>query len=334
MLRVLLGVVAAITFFSQATAQHNITAEEARATLMDLAGKLEAGYMDPDIGAAYAAMLRENLGAGAYENLADAKEFAAAVTEDIQAVNSDAHLTLNFAPPREGDAPGAPPPPPSMDAYGETKWINDDVAYSEWLIFLGMPDALDHARKIMTEYQGAKALIIDLRKLPGGGLAELDILASYIFEAPTHLVTMNIREGMGGGMASMFDGLPSMKRQPTTDGIMSWQHWTLSSDDKLGWDDTPVYILTSGKTASAGEHFTLAFKTTGRGTVVGETTAGAGHFGGPARIGKRFTAFIPVGETIDPKTGQGWEGAGIEPDVKIAADDALEKALELIATPL
>lgn len=89
-----------------------------------------------------------------------------------------------------------------------------------------------------------------------------------------------------------------------------------------------MYYLTSSKTASAAEHLALALKRTGRATLVGETTAGAGHYGRPIAVG-RFSVFIPFGRTYDPDTGIGWEGTGVAPDVATPAERALEVALAL-----
>jgi C-terminal processing protease CtpA/Prc len=90
-----------------------------------------------------------------------------------------------------------------------------------------------------------------------------------------------------------------------------------------------VFVLTSGFSASAAEHFVLALKHTGRATIVGRTTYGANHFGGDQDLGGGFTAFIPVGRAYDPKTGKDWEGVGITPDIDVAPEEALIKALTL-----
>ena len=75
------------------------------------------------------------------------------------------------------------------------------------------------------------------------------------------------------------------------------------------------------------EHFALAMKRTGRATLIGEATAGAGHFGGMLPLNDNFAAFIPVGRTFDPDTGEGWEGRGVSPDVEVPVADALVEAL-------
>ena len=46
-------------------------------------------------------------------------------------------------------------------------------------------------------------------------------------------------------------------------------------------------------------------------------------------FGKGYAAFIPVGRTFDPDTGQSWEGTGVAPDVAVPSDKALDEALRL-----
>src|SRR3569833_1145949 len=89
-----------------------------------------------------------------------------------------------------------------------------------------------------------------------------------------------------------------------------------------------VYLLVSNKTASAGEHFALALKSTGRATLIGEATAGANHFGGGQEINDHFAVWMPIGRTYDIKTGKDWEGAGIAPDIEADPKQALVLALE------
>ena len=43
--------------------------------------------------------------------------------------------------------------------------------------------------------------------------------------------------------------------------------------------------------------------------------------------------FIPYGDTVDPKTGKGWEASGVTPDIAIPAKDALDYVLEKLGAP-
>jgi C-terminal processing protease CtpA/Prc len=94
-----------------------------------------------------------------------------------------------------------------------------------------------------------------------------------------------------------------------------------------------VYLLVSNRTASAGEHFSLAMKSTGRATLIGEPTAGANHFGGGRSLNEHFAVWMPVGRTYDIKTGRDWEGGGVAPDIAVDPTQALVVALEKAGVP-
>ena len=91
--------------------------------------------------------------------------------------------------------------------------------------------------------------------------------------------------------------------------------------------DVPVFVLTSGRTFSAAEEFTYNLKNMKRATIVGETTGGGAHpVNGYQVKGYPVSMSLPFGRAINPITGTNWEGAGIEPDVKAPAPEALEVA--------
>jgi hypothetical protein len=60
--------------------------------------------------------------------------------------------------------------------------------------------------------------------------------------------------------------------------------------------------------------------------VVGERTAGAGHNNAFIDIGHGFVASISYTRVMDPRTGREWERVGIQPDVAVAPDSALDVA--------
>jgi C-terminal processing protease CtpA/Prc len=87
-----------------------------------------------------------------------------------------------------------------------------------------------------------------------------------------------------------------------------------------------VYVLTSGRTFSGAEEFTYNLKNLKRGIIVGETTGGGANPGRGVRLSKHFGAFIPTGRAVSPVTKTNWEGTGVEPDVKVPAEQALRTA--------
>ena len=47
---------------------------------------------------------------------------------------------------------------------------------------------------------------------------------------------------------------------------------------------------------------------------------------GLQRLSPLFTAFIPTGESRNPITKTNWENVGVQPDVRVPADNALAEA--------
>ncbi len=56
-------------------------------------------------------------------------------------------------------------------------------------------------------------------------------------------------------------------------------------------------------------------------------TGGGAHPGDTHVFGGALSVFIPNGRAINPITGTNWEGSGVEPDLAVPAENALERAL-------
>ncbi|QNP45836.1 S41 family peptidase [Sphingomonas sediminicola] len=185
-------------------------------------------------------------------------------------------------------------------------------------------------RKFLDEHKDAKSLIIDIRHNGGGGLAEMNLIFAQIYAKPTTLLDMDIRSAVEAKYGSPFDPKdPLLRRIAGPDTINRREHLAVPAAQQSGLKDAQVYLLTSKRTFSAAEHLSLALKRTHRATLVGEATGGGAHFGGMAPMGTGYAAFIPVGRTFDPDTGESWEGTGVKPDVAVPADKALDEALKL-----
>lgn len=104
------------------------------------------------------------------------------------------------------------------------------------------------------------------------------------------------------------------------------QFWTSADLAGRRYVGKPVYVLTSRDTFSGAEEFAYDLQVLERATIVGETTGGGAHPGGPVKLTSAFAINVPMGRAINPVTRTNWEGKGVKPDVAVAAAGALDAA--------
>jgi C-terminal processing protease CtpA/Prc len=272
-------------------------------------------------------MLRSNLAAGRYDQ-GSRQELAERLTNDLQAVQKDGHLRVLVAERREaGPAGGREGGPPGMPPLIQSaKWIAPGIAYIRFTAFMGTDEEVAAVRKFMTDHRQAKSIIFDLRNHHGGGIAEMDEIFPYLFAEKMQLVTLEVPRSTFDRQGSPFGEGPTLETVKD-DRYVRTTHVALPNTT-TSLHDAKVYLLVSNVTGSAGEHFSLAFKSTGRATLIGEATAGANHFGGPTPLNDHFAVWMPVGRTFDIKTGKDWEATGIAPDIAVDPTQALVVALK------
>jgi hypothetical protein len=270
---------------------------------------LNEHYMLPDQLPLIEKKLRERQAEGAYLKLTSANEFAAAVSRDMQEVSHDLHMKIRFRP----DAPGTGKPMPREEAdkrsnYGlkKVEILDGNIGYIRIDRFAdaerGGP-VISAAMKLVTH---TDALILDFRNHGGGGIMA-SVLATYFFTGQPELL-QTIR-------------YPRKNEES--------QFWTLPYVPGERYVDKPVYVLTSGRTFSAAESFTYAMKSMQRATVVGEVTKGGGNPVMFFPVAPNFDISVPVGQSINAVTQASWEGVGVQPDVQVREEEALDAALKL-----
>jgi C-terminal processing protease CtpA/Prc len=321
---------------------------------LELADILESRYLFPDRGLRYAESLRTDVRAGAYASIEDDAAFADRVSSDLNALAEDRHLRVS--PPgasptgprivrRHPDGAGDPaegrPGPTQVirggsggvpggamsDPVPESGWLTDEVAFMRIGLMPPDPALKAWAASFMEEHAEAEALVLDLRLCRGGTVDMMNGFLPYLFGDETHLLTMDTRVGAAQEVEQAFDDAPEVRGVETDEGVLRWHHVVVPSET-ANRPDMPVYVLT-GMTGSACEHLTMALQATGRATVIGSRTAGAGHYSTMVELPGGFSLLLPIGRTYDPRTDEGWELVGIEPDVQVDPSVAEERALEL-----
>jgi len=281
--------------------------------------KLRAYYVFPDIAEQICVRLEKHLNNGDYIGITEGDFFAYALTQHIQEVNHDEHLWVKWHPESLPDGEEAlrlnqawveeQEQAAKLDNYGfhKVERLPGHVGYLDIRNFYRPAWGGDTAVAAMNFVANTNALIIDLRKCPGGYPGMVALINSYIFgEDPIHLGSVYWR-----------------------DDDLTQQYWTLPYVPGQRFGDKPLYVLISRETFSGGEAFAYDLQTRGRAVIIGEKTDGGAHPGASYRLHPNFEAFIPIGRAINPITGGSWEASGVLPDIAADPEQALDVAYKI-----
>src|SRR3954462_2308890 len=280
------------------------------ATVESVAATISREYFDPVVGARIDETLRRSLADGRYAAAADDAALAAAITRDLYAATRDKHLVLealrDVPAERErssaqADESRAVTVRRSNAGVRRVEILAGNVGYLELTSFFRPEEASDAIAAAMHTLAHADALILDMRSNGGGSPSTGALLASYLLEPGLPL----------------WDIAHRAPEPPDHYATVTVAHHDVKR---------PVYVLTSSQTFSGGEGLAFILQERRRAEIVGEVTAGAANAGRPYRINARFSVTIPNGQVKSAVSGGNWEGAGVSPDVKAAAADALKVA--------
>jgi len=270
-------------------------------------------YVFPETATRMEEAIRARQKKGEYDSVEDAEAFAELLTDHLQQVSHDKHLRVNFSPtvlPKDGA-----PRNPDVDARMQTQMERDNclfqkaerlssnIGYLKFNAFLD-PDVCGPTAIAAMNFLGnVDAIIFDLRDNKGGHANMIALISTFLFDKPTHL-----------------NDFYNRKENTTT------QYWTLPYVPGKRLADKPVFVLTSKRTFSGAEEFAYNLKNLKRATIIGETTGGGAHPVSDHRIDNHFMIRVPFARAVNPLSKTNWEGTGVEPDIKVPADQALDVA--------
>ena len=311
------------------------TKEQLKTTMAYL---LEDIYVIPEKGQEIAKQLRAKFESDAYKDAATPTELAQMLARDLRAIGKDKHLNMRYdgteasesqtiLTPQEWDKQKSSVFPKRTTApqlnvssqlnarlaeqlrqtnyeFREAKYLDGNIGYINMAGFAPGREARDAAAKAMAAVANSDAMIIDLRQCPGGTSEMVNYLASYFFDKEPRL-------------------LMSRYIRPTGETVESKTVADLPGKRML---DTDLYILVSSKTGSACESFPYILQQFGRAKIVGETTTGAGYNNVFIPVGKGYSFSVSYGRPTHPVSGRGWEAVGVQPDIAVKPEMALETA--------
>jgi hypothetical protein len=293
-----------------------LTSADIRQVVDGVTEHLKQSYILPEMAEQLIKSIQAHQQLGDYDGLSGGPALASRLTADLQSVSRDRHLRVEYAdfklPPEEG----GPSEQENQQYHKELDRTNcgfqraevlpGNIGYVQ-LNYFGAPDqCAATAAAAMKFVSHSDAIIFDMRQNHGGDPAMVALLASYLFDRPTHL-----------------DDLYNRHENKTT------QYWATPDKVSDRMPTQPVYVLTSRWSFSGAEQFCYDLRNLRRATLIGEKTGGAAHPTRNRRINDHFLIAMPEYRYINFVTRTDWEGEGVTPDVPAAPWNALQIAQKL-----
>ena len=267
-------------------------------------------YVNPDVVDKMEKLVRDNISKGVYNNMSNLRVVARQIHKDFRLASNDRHIWIDIMenlPVENTDVSIQE----KINVKRKTNFgfphyelLSGNVAYLCIENFNDLNYARETASHVMNLLSNSDAIILDLRSNHGGHGNMVEFLCSYFFDKKMQLNSL------------YFTAVDSL--------VTSWTSVKVPGKKLL---KQKVYILTSENTTSAAESFTLTMKNYKRALIVGDNTRGAAHWKETFKLPDLGIFLeIPVAKPINPVTGKGWEAVGVQPDVIISPDEALQKA--------
>ncbi len=276
-------------------------------------------YVDPAVGVRAARKLQDDADSGRFDSVHSGEAYARAISDALQQHTGDGHLNLEYsASPLD-----AATADPAFEAAQLERWygagvnhgverierLAGNVALLDLRVFAPLAMGAETVTAAMTVVAAADALIIDLRHNGGGIGATANLVASYLFDSEPQPLTGTYHR-------------PS--------NTLEYRHTQPYVPGRRFGPDKPVYVLISTDTFSAAEALAYDLQALERAQIIGERSGGGAHPFEYRPVSPHFVLWSVTARSVNPITGGNWQGVGVIPDVPVAADQALARALELI----
>lgn len=309
---------AGLAFFILSYASPALAHESPRSYVGGVARVIEENYFDEAKARQIATKLRGAAANGEFDALSNQRELASALSVTLEPFDRHFRVSWTDTPLAQPEA-GSPVMSPAQSQakhrrsnYGvrRAEVLAGNVGYLDLRGFAplefgvaGQPErqAIESALQLLA---GTDALIIDLRDNGGGAPQMVGYLSSAFVRREADI--FNTFHGRG---------------HVISEAPLDWY-----PQPRL---DTPLFVLTSARTASAAEAFAYTLQSAKRAIIVGEASMGAANPGGEVDAGHGFSVFVSFATPINPITKTNWEGRGVMPDVGVESAVALVTARRL-----
>lgn len=320
MIRSLLSLSLLPLFFSSYVLAQDVSSIDKMIVVKAVMAHLEKDYVDQVVGSEAAKSFRKSLDSGAFDTKSSGAGFAESLSEMLKTLTGDGHLNVEYS---EKQLPNTKAGITQFSAGEMERWYGAEVNFGveqvarlsgnigliDLRVFAPIAMGAETVAAAMNVVAHMDALVIDLRN-NGGGIGDMaNLVASYLFDNEPQPLT------------GLYDRPSDTFTQQFTQAYVPGARF-----GKL----KPVYVLISRKTFSAAEALAYNLQALGRAVVVGEASGGGAHPFEYVRIHPHFVLWSVTAKSINPITGGNWQRIGVQPDIIIDADHALDLAVRKI----
>jgi C-terminal processing protease CtpA/Prc len=292
-----------------------ITPEIRKEVIEGALKQLNENYVYPELAKKMEAGIRKHIEAKDYDQITSARKFAETLTTHLRDVSHDKHIRILYRAETSRASVNQEPTDADKErvrrqmaavnfGFEKVERLEGNIGYLDLRGFMSPEFSGETVAAAMNFLANTDAVIIDLRKNGGGDPTSCALISTYLFgPEPVHL--------------------NDIYNRPDNSTRQSWTLPYVPGKRLAGKD---IYLLTSNYTFSCAEEFCYNLKNLKRATIIGEVTGGGAHPGGPMAINDHFAVWTPMGRAINPISKDDWEGKGVQPDVVISADQAMNTA--------
>jgi C-terminal processing protease CtpA/Prc len=209
-------------------------------------------------------------------------------------------------------------------------WRDGGVAVLQLKRFISQKEVEQALDKALTPRP--EGLILDLRWNPGASFAVMCI-AEAVLDEPATVGVFFSRKVRNAALDGKWDDFPRRSEFDWDKAVHEAIHkrGVIVAEVKPVNEpyDGPMAVLTSKQTTAGCEALAELLKRRRRATLVGEQTAGQVLFNEEFDVGQGWRLVLPTADYVTADKRR-LEGEGVAPDVSVGADEAYDRAKDLL----
>lgn len=304
----------------------NLTPKEKRKIVKELSMVISENYVLQDSVGHIVKSLKEAQGTKEFSQDHTPDTFARYLLELLRTITRDAHFAVMHDQQMFLMAKALQEAPPGSSGTPNISFGGQNLGDTRKNFFFRQLEILE-----------GNVGYLKIEQIPPLEAAKSTIDASFTFLQHTDAMIIDLRSNAGGVggfipyLISYF--LPEQKELLYSREFKAWDsasyHYTHEALGAPRYLEKPVFLLTNRFTGSAATNMAYTLQSLDRAIIVGENT-GSGYRGAHSAtlypLANNLVGIIPIGRVVNARTQTNWRFGGVDPDIPIDPELALNMA--------